>query len=209
MILFIWTVLYFLSFTLLGVSRYPWYYAPLVPAFIVLVGLGIVGFHRFLTRFSSMNSQRLPALASGLLLIVLGVGQFLYLFQVKSIPDSRRLIYRSVGEWLANNTSASDLVGTLEVGIMGYYSSRPMLDFAGLVQPEVGSRLGPATSYADSAQWAIATYRPRYVVLMSGLFPELESGYISQHCHVVKTFAGQDYRFSGDIDVYQCAFSPV
>jgi hypothetical protein len=36
-----WTILYFAAYSALGVSRYFWYYAPLVPGFIGLVGLGV------------------------------------------------------------------------------------------------------------------------------------------------------------------------
>ncbi|HIQ04437.1 MAG TPA: hypothetical protein EYH31_01935, partial [Anaerolineae bacterium] len=36
-----WGALYFVSYSLLGVSRYFWYYAPLVPCFLILVGSGM------------------------------------------------------------------------------------------------------------------------------------------------------------------------
>ena len=43
----IWPVFYFIAYTFLGVSRYFWYYAPLVPGFVVLVGLGIAAISRW------------------------------------------------------------------------------------------------------------------------------------------------------------------
>jgi len=207
LILFTWTAGYFIAYTLLGVSRYPWYYAPLVPAFIALVGLGLTGLHQFLTRILAGYPHQLPGLIAGILVLTLGGGQLVHLLQIRDMPDARRMIYRAIGEWLAQNTSESDLVGTLEVGTMGYYSSRPMLDFAGLVQPEVGARLGPDSTYEDAALWAIETYHPQYLVLLSGLYPELESKYISQNCRLVKKFMGEDYRFSGEMDIYHCAFA--
>ena len=36
-----WGIAYFIAYTILGVSRYFWYYAPLVPGFIALTGLGV------------------------------------------------------------------------------------------------------------------------------------------------------------------------
>ncbi len=38
-----WGGVYFVAYTLLGVSRYYWYYAPFVPLIVVLAGLGITG----------------------------------------------------------------------------------------------------------------------------------------------------------------------
>ena len=40
-VILIWPMVYFASYSILGVSRYFWYYAPLVPGFIVAVGLGL------------------------------------------------------------------------------------------------------------------------------------------------------------------------
>ena len=58
-------------------------------------------------------------------------------------PDQRLSIYPRVGEWLRTHTGPNATVGTLEVGMVGFYSQRPMIDFAGLIQPETALQLGP------------------------------------------------------------------
>ena len=74
---------------------------------------------------------------------------------------SRLELYRAVGDWLKENTPPDARVGTLEVGIIGYYSQRPMVDFAGLIQPEVARQLRQNTTYDDAALWAAQRYRPQ------------------------------------------------
>ena len=64
---------------------------------------------------------------------------FFLVFQVNDLSEARMFsdtcfgIYRAAGEWLQENTSPEDKVGAMEVGIIGYYARRPMVDFAGLI----------------------------------------------------------------------------
>ncbi len=205
-ILFFWTFFYYLTYTIIGVSRYPWYYAPLVPAFVVAIGLGLNVLSQFKPENLTGTLQYLPGVLSIFVLASLGIGQVFHVWQIKDSPDQRREIYHAVGEWLAENTQGHDLVGTLEVGIIGYHSQRPMLDFAGLLQPEIGSRLGPDTSYADAALWATENYHPQYLVLQDRLYPLLEEGYAAEYCQLVKQFPGEDYGYPGRLSIFKCSF---
>ncbi|OGO28937.1 MAG: hypothetical protein A2Z16_05030 [Chloroflexi bacterium RBG_16_54_18] len=205
-ILFTWTFIYFMTYTLLGVSRYPWYYAPLVPAFVVATGLGLTVLSQFKPDNLKRNWQYLPGVLSIVMIAIFGIGQVFHVRQIKDSPDQRREIYRAVGDWLSENTLDNDLVGTLEVGIIGYHSQRPMLDFAGLLQPEIGSRLGPDTSYSDVALWATENYHPQYLVLQDQLYPSLEESYAAEFCQTVKQFPGEDYGYPGKLSIFKCSF---
>jgi hypothetical protein len=88
-------------------------------------------------------------------------------------PDPRLDVYRQIGEWLRSETPPEATVGTLEVGIIGYYSQRTMIDFSGLVQPEVAQQLASAGTYEGSTKWAIERFWPDYVVLDRAAFPRL------------------------------------
>lgn len=99
---------------------------------------------------------------------------------------------------------ASAEVGTLEVGIIGYYAQRPMIDFAGLIQPEVAAQLTHNATYEDAALWAVSRYAPQYLVLHDGVFPRLEQGYTADRCQPVKHFIGKDYGYSLDMTIYTC-----
>jgi hypothetical protein len=161
--LLLWTAIYLLAYTLLGVSRYFWYYAPLVPAFVVLVAEGTVAVAARLAHLDLSRPLKLGLVT--LLLLTLVSPLLLGAFEIGWEPDPRLETYRQVGQWLEAHTPAQASVGALEVGIIGYYSRRPMIDFAGLIQPEVARHLTDTGTYGGSAEWAIQQYRPDYVVL--------------------------------------------
>ena len=117
--------------------------------------------------------------------------------------DSRFPIYREVGKWLRANTPPLAKIGTLETGIIGYYAQRPMVDFAGLLQPEVAAQLATDTNYTDSAHYALERYQPEYLVLQAGMFPEIED-YTQKHCSVAQRFSGARYNYPRDLLIYEC-----
>jgi len=205
-----WTALYFIAYSLLGVSRYFWYYATLVPGFIVLIGLGLttilyVG-DQLLKQpdFKKTMGQRFQLfLVIGLILFVF-IGQGISVWQLHQRVDSRLPIYRAVGEWINANTPKDAQIATLEVGIIGYYAQRHIVGFAGLLQPEVGNQLTFDSTYEDAALWATENYQPDYLVLVSGLFTRLEQGYIAQHCQVIEQFPGKLYGFRSNLNILSC-----
>jgi hypothetical protein len=299
-----WTMLYFLAYSALGVSRYFWYYAPLVPGLIVLIGLGISSIRNsslpkplfsrnssksnspppnspFLGNSSKNNTPPPNSPFSGIssksnspspnspflgnssknntpppnspflgnssinnspppnspflgnssinnspppnspflgiwgrpgggriatlaLLLLLISAQAYDLGQLRQHPDNRLEIYPVVGEWLRDHTPPQASVGTLEVGMIGYYSQRRMIDFAGLIQAQVSNQLTTHATYEDAALWAVERYHPDYLVLHENLFPRLEQGYAAQRCTVIKHFSGKAYGYSADLNIYAC-----
>lgn len=182
-----WTLAYFVAYALLGVSRYYWYYAPLVPGIVILMGAGINGVWGTIVK----NKGWRLFVPCGLLLsvfIFLTFTQLTQFFKFQSALDVRIPVYKEVGLWLAENTATNASVGVLEVGAIGYYSRRKMIDFAGLIQPDVARQLTRDTTYEDSAIYAISTYKPDYIALNSGIFPKLRAGFISQNCQFVRPF---------------------
>jgi hypothetical protein len=200
-----WTVLYFAAYSLLAISRYFWYYAPLVPGFIAGVGLGFSFIARDWAWFAGHPlGKRIPQALAAFVLALLFLGQLNSFIGMRGNNDNRLLIYRSVGEWLAANTLPDQTVGALEVGIIGFYARRPMVDFAGLIQPDVAAQFGPETTYADTALWAVNNYQPDYVVLHAGLFPQLETGYIADFCQPETVIEGENYQYPHDMVIYSC-----
>lgn len=217
-----WTGLYFISYSLLGVTRYFWYYAPLVPVFVLSFGLSLDGLELFLRRMVKGEIDKelttevvttigrgrrglwvASRLLPGLLLVGLLGLQTDSLWETRLAADPRLPIYRAAGQWLNAHTPAETSVGTLEVGIIGYYAQRPMVDFAGLIQPAIATRLGQSGSYAESARWGFETYQPDYVVLHQGLFPVLEADVLSRCQHQV-TFTGAEYNYTFDMSIFAC-----
>lgn len=218
-----WPVFYTISYSILGVSRYFWYYAPLVPGFIVATGLGVTAiaglaqkskYFDYAPQGESMGvksgssfsevKKRLPILSISVLLIVLAFAQVNELWRFKDQSDPRKLIYQAVGGWLNDYSSSEATIAALEIGIIGYYADRPMVDFAGLLYPEVASQLSIDTTYEDAAMWAVERYEPDYVVLPKGGYQSMKESYLSERCRIVQHFPGEPYGFTAQMNIYEC-----
>jgi len=197
-----WTILYFVVYYLSGVSEYFWYYAPLVPAFAALVGLGMEALARMARADGRLRKWMAAAVAMGL--VSLTAAQAVRSWSISRIPDPRCRIYRAAGEWLASHVPARASVGMLEIGMIGYYARRPVVDFAGLIQPELNRRIQSRSTYQDIALWAVDHHPIDFLILHRGLFPALEQGFVAAHCRLLKSFRGEDYGYTRDLDVYAC-----
>ncbi len=198
-----WAAAHFTGYALLGVSRYFWYYAPLVPGFLLLTGLGAASILRHL---AAKVPSAMWALRPAVICLLLAP-QAADLIHLYSHPDPRTGIYRQVGLWLNETVPPASTVGTLEVGIIGYYSRRRMIDFAGLIQPEVAERMHRETTYEHTTAWAIQHYRPEYVVLNPDWFPAVTAALTAQGCAAIGSFTDQQY--PGILTVYRCTWDQV
>jgi hypothetical protein len=192
-----WGAAHLAGYTLLGVTPYYWYYAPLVPALVALAALGVVGSTRWLQRrLDRLGGSKVAAggrwiarsavrgvlwvlgglWAAGLLAALLwSDGAMVRALDgpvpspedpvSKVLPEAKAGPYREVGLWLREHTPAGATVGVTEVGIMGYYAGRPMVDFLGILEPDVAAALA-----RDDLYWALPRYQPDYLAL-TGVTP--------------------------------------
>jgi hypothetical protein len=208
----LWGLLYFAAYSVLGVTSYFWYYVPLLPAWVAAVGGGAQALAGGLARARPAFGRPRAALAGGLLIALLAAAQARDVNRLRRYIDARLPVYRAAGEWLARETPPASMVGTLEVGVIGYYSRRPMVDFAGLLQPAVAAQLPVAGNYQESARWALAAYQPEYVVLDPTWFPDLMAQSVLPRCAAAAAFAGRDLpsaslnTYPGEIVIYHCAW---
>ena len=205
-IILIWTLIYFISYSILGVSRYFWYYAPLVPGFIIAVGLGITALSEFIKDVFSEKKYLSPLvlILPVTILVLLSITNGVRLWNMRLHNDTRYGIYKAAGDWLRENTLPGEQVGTLEVGIVGFYAQRPMVDFAGLIQPNIAEQLSLNTTYEDAALWAVDNLKPEYLVLHDGLFIQLEQKYVNPNCIKVKGLLGDQYSYNFNLSIYDC-----
>jgi len=204
-----WTALYFVAYSFLGVTRYFWYYAPLVPGWVVAVGMGFLSLSYLPIPGQISNFFSWETILQSLLIFLLAVlclAQLQQINRMRFTNDQRYPIYRAVGEWLRENTPVDASVGALEVGMVGYFSHRPMIDFAGLLQPEVADQMKANTTYDDTAVWATLVYQPPYLALISGAHPQLEAEVVVKYCQLVKRFAGSDYGYN-DMQIFHCQYN--
>ncbi len=194
-----WATLYGLAYTLLHVAGYFWYVAPLIAGLSPAFGLGVQLICRWLRRIGGPWLWRI-----GIAVIFGGATIWLSgaVYRISQQIDPRLTVYREAGEWLANNTPPNASVATLEIGIIGYYAQRPMIDFAGLLQTDIAARLGSG-GFGASAQYAIEHYRPAYLVLQEQAL-SLLSGRpdLTARCPVVAEIP--DPRYAAPLTIHAC-----
>jgi hypothetical protein len=198
-----WGLCHFIALTLLGVTSYFWYYAPIIPGIITLSGLGLESLLSVLQKQVTLRlrTMRVVGLAT---VFILGLTIGKHAIEKSQFPDQRIQIYRAVGEWIQTHTAKETSVGTLEVGIIGYYAQRRMIDFAGIIQPEISEKLTASTTYADSTTWAIQTYHPEILVFTENQIPEEIEKIIDSQCGSGINFEGADYGYLRDLLLVKC-----
>jgi len=149
-----------IAFGLISASPGPQfrYVLPLVPVVVLLAGVGLDRFRNGVP--SKWRSSALIA-ASGLLLLPLAGSGIrmadVHGWNVQNING----MHRFLGERLQAMTAPSDTLATNDIGAIGFFSDRYIVDVAGLISP-----LKPLPEM-------LTTYRPKYLIV----FPSWYSGY--------------------------------
>jgi hypothetical protein len=138
-----------LAYTALNVPAYHWYFAPLVLGLCVAAGAGAA-------RALAWLPAGPPRGLAGGALAVLVLGQV----AIAHVCCGAHHAYRDIGLWLRATTPPAASVAAMEIGHLGWYSERPIVDMVGLVTPRVAERLA-----AGDAGWWLPAHRPDYVVV--------------------------------------------
>lgn len=140
---FMWAVMHFTGYALLGVAPYVWYYAPLVPGLAWAAGIMM---ERLAER---VKAPFVYCAACVLVIAAMGpahaaVREVLrgasppdpVVLQSKILPETKVDVYETAGRWVASNTAQMTTLGMSELGVMSYFANRPTVDFLGLVRPD-------------------------------------------------------------------------
>ena len=138
---------YFLfSLLLMAISRvhlFSWYFAPLLPFYYIIASRGM---ELYLEKASSLNKFR----DRELLLHRIFLSVFIFILLALSVYSTWRLYknlkshsegleacHKNIGLWIKDNTPTNSIICVGDIGYIGYYSERKIIDFMGLVSPEV------------------------------------------------------------------------
>jgi hypothetical protein len=109
---------------------------------------------------------------------------------IQQHPNWKAQVYPDTARWIAENTNASANFATIDIGHLGYWSGRPIIDVVGLAQPDVA----PQIAQGDFG-YAIQHYEPDMVLLGYSWLPEVQStawfqtNYIPRYYFKFKTLA--------------------
>lgn len=156
----IWTWGYAASYTLAAGPMHPWYYPPFYAGYLVLLFVGL----DFVYEKIPVLQRRLVIVSVTCLTIAsILVFSELRVQEILAMQTHSGYVNQQTGMWLDQNTPADSVVAIKDIGAIGYYSHRKILDLAGLVSPECisfrarGDFLGP-----------IEKFRPDYFAFSSG-----------------------------------------
>jgi hypothetical protein len=140
------------------------YLMPILPFIIIH---GVQGLDQLLNRFLHKPLLRsaiwLSQGAMVLLLWVNGASDYAYrtqLFEIVHVPAA---------EWINAHTPQETVIATHDIGIIGYYTERQIVDLAGLVTPEIVPMLGDQQKMANY----LKTRQVTHVLVYTGYYREL------------------------------------
>ena len=143
---------------------YHWYLVPLVYTLTLVAGPGASSVVSYVERLVPSIAGRV--LAFGLAVALSGTGIWAEWRSardwVRSRPHAGEQLYNDVARWLATNTPANASVAYLEIGRIGYYSDRRIIDQMGLVTPEAIEQVK-----RRNLTWVLHAFKPDYYLVHS------------------------------------------
>jgi hypothetical protein len=183
-----WALLFVGAYAALRVPFYHWYAAPAVLGLCVLGAAGLCAvLEAVVTVAPGVRQGRLTVVAIAAA-IVLSLPPLAALPRTSQLNENVRL-YIQTGHWLDAHTSPDSSVGYYEIGYIGFYGHRRMVDALGLIDPTVA----PAVVVHDFAR-AFRVRRPDYI---------LEKPGAGLNTFLVEPWFAEEYRLVGELRVGQ------
>jgi hypothetical protein len=169
-------VLWWLGFTLIYAFTLPVdyqhgrYLIPVMPVFFVLGGAGTL---QLVRRLSGSPRARLARFGSLAILCLVWLafyaqGALAYAGDV-AIIESEMV---DTGRWVAQNTPPDALIAVHDIGAIGYFGQRRLIDLAGLISPEVIPFIRDEPQLASFMDKQGA----EYLITFPGWYPQLIQG---------------------------------
>jgi len=184
----VWVLSHEITYRLVRVPFSPWYQEITLNATVALAALGAlicVDLPFLRNRLHPTNPNRAAitrCLISLVLVTPILVPSLGYVTRHWGRPpDPRFRIYTQIGRFIDKRAAPKDYVATMEVGILGYVSRRPILDLVGLISPEV-LKAKEASRLAE----LVASAAPKYIVDVPGLRPRTST--ILAHPNINKNY---------------------
>ncbi len=138
-VVFVFALIFVYWYKLPYAHRFGRYMMPAIPFIILSSGLGFRELSKIIGSFFKSKNA-----ANGFMMIIAAV-TIAYSFanyaaNTKNYAEQCAYIHDRqvvVAEWIRDNTKPEDIIATHDVGAIGYYSDRKIVDVAGLITPEL------------------------------------------------------------------------
>ena len=165
-------ILWFLGYGVLYAMRLPMTYQhgrylfPMIPVFFLI---GIIGTVRFLSAYKETN----PKVRNIIKPAMIGIFLCSFIFMIagiKTLAADLQTIDRLMVQpaiWIKENTEIDSLVAVHDIGAMGYFGERKIIDLAGLIQPE----LIPIIRDEEKIERYLIEVKADYLVVFEDWYP--------------------------------------
>lgn len=178
----IWGFLHLIAYSSLGVPAYHWYAGPIVLSIIFCLGVMLQ-----LSLEGSVPLQRISGYLA-VLAVLFGVGWNLYYYWILPV-EPRIVAYRKVAAWIAEDTPEEWTLAAAEIGTLGYYSKRTVVDMGELLHRSDGLADGELDWWMRMRPDLILIYTPAWPLEASA-----ESGLADSSYRLLKEFHFEDYQ---------------
>ncbi len=158
-----WSGFFYSFYVLLAVPFYHWYLVPIVLAILIFAACIAAGVVELGLELADRCRFRFPtrALTGSLVMLLILIGARGKVQEARRayVEDPVEVLYEKAGMWFRFSTDKGARIGYQEIGFLGYYSRRNIVDPMGLLDPEVGSHLANG-----DLTWAFRQYKPEFIV---------------------------------------------
>lgn len=133
----------YVAFFIVGKTHmHPWYFSAFYAVYIPLVGLGMLTVWEKISQFLVQKSMGLKIKKALATLVLLFCGLF-FAFECKTLVyflgeyQKTENFLTGIAHWVKDQTKEGDKVYYSDIGKLGYYSNRYILDSVGIVSPIV------------------------------------------------------------------------
>lgn len=142
-IIFIFALVFIYWYKLPYAHRFGRYMMPVIPFLIVVSSVGFKELFKAIGKY--LNNRTVAIYGTVLVLVLITVYSFVNYLDNKSsyITECKYINDRQVmaAKWIKENTKETDIIATHDVGAIGFYSQRKIVDVAGLVTPELINKI--------------------------------------------------------------------
>lgn len=154
-IIFIFAFIFIYWYKLPYAHRFGRYMMPVIPFMILVSSVGLKEFFKAFGKF--LNNRTVAVYGTVFVLIMIIVMSFNNYLENKSeyIKECKYINDRQVmaAKWIKENTKEDDIIATHDVGAIGFYSQRKIVDVAGLVTPELINKISDVNYVATMNEY--------------------------------------------------------